>query len=74
MILLEYNNKIIEDTLIEKWTTGGGSENKFESVEVIIADFDGVTFHIFTPDANAKNLLNISMSMKVYSELKKIWS
>jgi len=71
MILLEYNNKIIEDTLTEKWTNGGGSENKFESLEVIIADFDGVTFHIFTPDANAKNVVNISMSMKCFGELKK---
>jgi actin related protein 2/3 complex subunit 2 len=68
MILLDFHNKIIEDTLLEKWAITDG---KFDSVETIIADFDGVTFHIFTPDSNAKNLLQISMSMKCYSELKK---
>jgi len=71
MILLEYNNKIIEDTLVERFTLGGGAENKYESIEIVIADFDGVTFHISTPDANAKNIVNISLSMKVFAELKK---
>jgi len=68
MILLEYHNKIIEDTLLEKF---GITDGKFEAIEAVIADFDGVTFHIFTPDANAKNIIQISMSMKVFSELKK---
>lgn len=66
MILLEYHNKIIEDLLLEKFNSDG----KFESVEAIIADFDAVTFHLFT-DANQKNILSISMSIKCYSELKK---
>jgi actin related protein 2/3 complex subunit 2 len=68
MILLEYHNKIIEDTLLEKFQITDG---KYESVETTIADFDSVTFHIFTPDQNAKNILNISMYIKCYSELKK---
>lgn len=67
MILLEYHNKIIEDLLLEKFAT---TEGKFESVETIIADFDAVTFHIFTPDPNAKNILNISMSIKCWAELR----
>jgi actin related protein 2/3 complex subunit 2 len=67
MILLEYHNKIIEDTLLEKFEN---PEGKFESVETTIADFDQVLFHIFT-DANQKNLLNISMSIKCWGELKK---
>lgn len=66
MILLEYHNKIIEDTLLERFAV---EEGKFESMEAVIADFDAVTYHIFTsPDA--KNILNISMSMKTYSQLK----
>jgi len=68
MILLEFHNKIIEDLLIEKFAT---TEGKFESIEAIIADFDAVTFHIFTPDPNAKNILNISMSIRCWGELKK---
>jgi len=68
MILLDYHNKIIEDTLLEKFEI---TEGKYESVEMIIADFDGVTFHVHTPNAEAKNILHISMSMKCYSELRK---
>jgi len=67
MILLEFHNRIIEDTLLEKFNQTDG---KFESVEIVLADFDGVTFHLST-DANQKNLLNVSMSIKCYSELKK---
>jgi len=67
MILLEYHNKIIEDTLLEKFAITDG---KYETVETLIADFDGVTFQIFT-DPNSKNLLNISMSLKCWGELKK---
>jgi len=67
MILLEYHNKIIEDTLLEKFNT---EEGKFESVEIVLADFDGVTFHMAT-DPNTKNILYVSMSIKCWSELKK---
>jgi len=67
MILLDYHNKIIEDTLLEKFNP---TEGKFESVEIIVADFDGVTFHIST-DPNAKNMMYISMNMKCFPELRK---
>eukprot|EP01114_Cavostelium_apophysatum_P011046 TRINITY_DN25219_c0_g1_i1.p1 TRINITY_DN25219_c0_g1~~TRINITY_DN25219_c0_g1_i1.p1 ORF type:complete len:314 (+),score=85.43 TRINITY_DN25219_c0_g1_i1:88-1029(+) len=68
MILLEYHNKIIEDTLIERL---GVTDGKWETLEAVIADFDGVTFHIFT-DANNKGLLNISMNMKGYRDMKSL--
>jgi actin related protein 2/3 complex subunit 2 len=67
MILLDYHNKIIEDTLLEKFNITDG---KYDSVEAVVADFDGVLFHLFT-DNNSKNLLNISMSIKCWSELQK---
>jgi actin related protein 2/3 complex subunit 2 len=67
MLLLDYHNKIIEDTLLEKFAITDG---KFESVETIHADFDGVLFHMFT-DNNQKNLLSISISIKCWSELQK---
>jgi len=69
MIILDYHNKIIEDTLLEKFNNPENASGKFESVEIVIADFDSVTFHLST-DANSKNLLNISMSIKCYAELK----
>lgn len=68
MLLLEYHNKIIYDTILEKFEAA--KEGRQESIEATIADFDAVTFHLFT-EPNAKNLLNISMSIKCYSELRK---
>jgi len=67
MLLLEYHNNIIEDTLLEKFNITDG---KYDSIEAIVADFDGVTFHLFT-DANEKNLLNISISIKCFSVLRQ---
>jgi len=67
MILLDYHNKIIEDTLLEKFAV---TEGKYDSVETIIADFDGVTYHLFT-EGEQKNVLKISMSIKGYADLKK---
>jgi len=68
MILLEFHNKIIEDTLLERFNPP--PDGKYESIEIVLADFDGVTFHVFT-DANSKNILYVSMSTKCYGELKK---
>jgi len=65
---LEYHNKIIYDTILEKFEAA--KEGRFDSIEAIIADFDAVTFHLFS-DANSKNLLNISLSIKCYAELRK---
>lgn len=68
MLLLEYANKIIEDTLIERLAP---QEGGYEALEAVVADFDAVTFHLATPDPNNKGILVISMSMKCYSELRK---
>ncbi|KAJ7370181.1 Actin- protein 2/3 complex subunit 2 [Desmophyllum pertusum] len=65
MILLEINNRIIEETLRAKFTGG-----KFESVDITIADFDGVQFHISNPDGE-KSKLRLSISMKFYADLQK---
>jgi len=69
MILLEYHNRIIEDTLLDKFNNPP-EDGKYESVEALLADFDGVVFHLFT-DANSKNLLNLSMSIKCWEQLRK---
>jgi actin related protein 2/3 complex subunit 2 len=70
MILLDYHNKIVEDTLLEKFNNPPGPDGKWEYFEMILADFDGVTFHLAT-DQNTKNLLRISVSIKCFAELKK---
>jgi len=63
MILLEFHNRIIEQTFKRAF-----SSEKPESLEITIADFDGVLFHISTPDA--KTQIRLSLSWPCYKELK----
>jgi hypothetical protein len=66
MLLLETGNKIIEDTLKEKFAQEPG---KYEPVDATVADFDAVMFHIHSDPTN-KNIIYVSMSMKFYAALK----
>jgi len=70
MILLEFHNKIIEDTLLERFAITDG---KYEALEMTIADFDSVTFHLFT-EGETKNIIKVSMSIKNYGDLQKLGS
>lgn len=65
MILLELNNRILEETLTAKF-----SSEKFEGIDITFADFDGVSFHISNPDGE-KSKLMISIHMKFYADLQK---
>ncbi|XP_065176627.1 actin-related protein 2/3 complex subunit 2-A-like [Sycon ciliatum] len=65
MILLEVHNKILEEALLSRFN----SEKK-EAVDLKIADFDGILFHITNVDGD-KNKILVSISMKFYHELAK---
>lgn len=69
MILLEYHNKIIEDLLKDRYKEAKANPDKFEAIDMTIADFDAVVFHI-TTDAEAKNIIRISISVKCWKELE----
>nr|CAG4645589.1 EOG090X07NU [Lynceus sp. MCZ IZ 141354] len=69
MILLEINNKIVEDTLTVK-IKNALAGNKPENVNVVVADFDGVLFHISNPDGD-KNQVRVSISLKFYKDLQE---
>uniref|UniRef100_A0A3B4DHT7 Arp2/3 complex 34 kDa subunit n=1 Tax=Pygocentrus nattereri TaxID=42514 RepID=A0A3B4DHT7_PYGNA len=69
MILLEINNRIIEETLSLKFESAAGG-NKPEAVEVTFADFDGVLYHISNPNGD-KTKVMISISLKFYKELQE---
>jgi len=69
MIILDFHNKIIEDTFLDKFNNKD-PEGKFDAIEIALADFDGVTFRISTPDTNQRNLVQLSMSIKCWSVLK----
>lgn len=69
MILLEIQNRIIEDTLTGKCKRNLEGK-KPESIDVKIADFDGVLYHISNVDGD-KNKIRVSIALKFYRELQQ---
>jgi len=62
MLLLDYQNVLIQSILTERF-----SEAPPQSIDQVVSDFDGVTFHISTP--TAKTQILISLAIKCYQEL-----
>lgn len=69
MILLEINNRVVEDILRVKWTELD-SNQKLESVDVTVADFDGVVFHVSNYQDD-KTKICISVLLKFFRDLKE---
>lgn len=69
MILLEIKNRIIEDTLLTKFENAL-SGGKPDGIDINVADFDGVLFHVSNPDGNKLKLL-VSVSLKFYKDLEQ---
>jgi actin related protein 2/3 complex, subunit 2 len=63
MLLLDYENVLIRSILTERLAPGASPV----SIDQIVSDFDGVTFHISTP--TAKSQILVSLSMKCYRDL-----
>ncbi|XP_059823499.1 actin-related protein 2/3 complex subunit 2 isoform X2 [Hypanus sabinus] len=68
MILLEINNRIVEETLTLKLENALAG-NKPDTVEVTFADFDGVLYHISNPNGD-KTKVMVSIALKFYKELQ----
>ncbi|KAL1494150.1 hypothetical protein ABEB36_009794 [Hypothenemus hampei] len=69
MILLEINNRVVEDTLTLKIKNAqAGLKN--ESIDVTVADFDGVLYHISNLNGD-KSKIRISISLKFYKQLQE---
>ncbi|KAJ4992145.1 Arp2/3 complex [Stagonosporopsis vannaccii] len=62
MLLLDYQNVLIESLLKDRFS-GGAPAN----IDQVVSDFDGVTFHISTPESKTKIL--VSLQIKCFSEL-----
>ncbi|CAE6431573.1 unnamed protein product [Rhizoctonia solani] len=60
MILLESHNVVLQNTLTEKF-------NKPSGIDVSFVDYDGVRFHVSTPEK--KTELLVSISMRCWEEL-----
>lgn len=69
MILLEVNNRIVEETLTVK-IKNALSGQKAESVLVTVADFDGALYRLSNPKED-KTKVNVSISLKFYKELQE---
>ncbi|KAI9229889.1 MAG: Arp2/3 complex, 34 kd subunit p34-Arc-domain-containing protein [Piptocephalis tieghemiana] len=66
MILLDHQNAVLRDTLKLRF-----SSEKQELVDVTLVDFDGITYHVHTPDTNNLSNLLVSMRLRCFSELQK---
>jgi actin related protein 2/3 complex subunit 2 len=73
MILLEVNNRIVEDTVRVKITHALEGQ-KPEAICVNLADFDGVQYRITNPNDAAgavdKSRLHVSIALKFFAELR----
>ena len=81
MLLLDYQNVLIQSLLTERFSEGfltpcsshsnRDADNPTRappaSIDQVVSDFDGVTFHLSTPEAKSKIL--ISVSLKCFNEL-----
>ncbi|RZF41847.1 hypothetical protein LSTR_LSTR005309 [Laodelphax striatellus] len=69
MILLEINNRIIEETLTVKFKNALAGL-KPDSIDIVIADFDGVLFHLSNVGGD-KTKIRVSVSLKFFKELQE---
>lgn len=68
MILLEINNRIVEETLTLKFQNAVAG-NKPDNVDITVADFDGVLYHISNPNDD-RGKIRVSISLKFYKDLQ----
>lgn len=69
MILLEINNRVVEETLTVK-IKNAQAGLKHESIDVTVADFDGVLYHISNLNGD-KSKIRTSISLKFYKQLQE---
>ena len=78
MLLLDYQNVLIQSVLTERFSgfvklsiSSNASPNPDSpppvNIDQTVSDFDGVTFHISTPESKTK--IVVSIQMKCYDEL-----
>jgi len=63
MLLLDYQNVLIQSVLTERFVEGASPV----SIDQTVSDFDGVTFHISTPETKTK--IVVSLQIRCYQDL-----
>lgn len=69
MILLEPKNRIIENTLLQRFEAVKAGQ-KPDPIVTQIADFDGVTYHVSNPNSD-RNKIQLSISLRFYRQLEE---
>ncbi|KAK3589596.1 hypothetical protein CHS0354_043057 [Potamilus streckersoni] len=69
MILLEINNRIVEEALTLK-IKNAKEGAKPDSIDITVADFDGVLFHISNQNGE-KTKVMVSISLKFFKDLQE---
>jgi len=65
MILLEVGNRALKDTILKL-----SDADKRSAVDILLADFDGVQFHVMTRPEE-RNILTVSIRWSACSDLRK---
>jgi len=69
--LLDYNNRIIEETIANKLAQASSGE-KLDVTEIVAADFDGVKLAVISdPEVKTNNILNISIAWRCFQDCAK---
>lgn len=68
MILLEIHNRIVEETLTLRFRNAKEGA-KPEAIDITVADFDGVLYHISNPESDKSKII-VSISLKFYKDLQ----
>jgi len=68
MLILEQANHIVETTLKDRFALA--KEGKPAPIEMTCADFDGVIFHMYSPQDD-KNILNLSIQTSAFATINK---
>jgi len=73
MILLEFHNRVIQETLKTRFRSLTTGEGKVKVVDVTVADFDGCLYHISNGDGEDPNpgVVFVSISLQYYHELQQ---
>jgi actin related protein 2/3 complex subunit 2 len=70
MILLEFENRVIIEALnqrIKAQQTGG----KVREIDVTVADFDGVVYHLSNPSSDAKTTIQVSIKLDYWGQIQE---
>eukprot|EP00038_Savillea_parva_P006889 m.166544 g.166544 ORF g.166544 m.166544 type:complete len:307 (-) comp12701_c0_seq1:155-1075(-) len=71
MILLEFHNRVIQETLKSRLRSLTSGDGKVKPVDVTVADFDGCLYHISNGESTeTPSTIFVSISLQYYHELQ----